>query len=275
MSGTMDFKVEKREAPKKESKYSKEEIDIAFHFAKSIYKEFDRFLKAIVLFGSSVKETHEDASDIDVLLIVDDVSYYMTPEVVETYRIITERLILRISKKLHVTTIKFTTFWEYVRVGDPIGINILRDGVALIDTGFFTPLQMLLYQGRIRPTKEAVLSYQSRVPQTLYNSKWHIMQGTLDLYWASIDAAHAALMKAGEMPPQPSRVADLLDEKLVKARLIDRRCPGIMRNLYDTSKRILHREIKDMKGSEYDRLQKEADFLCEDLRKYIQKKDTN
>jgi predicted nucleotidyltransferase len=271
----MDFKVEKREEPKPASKYSKDEIEVAYHFAKSIYKEFDRFCKAIVLFGSSVQQTHEDTSDIDVLVIVDDVSYFMTPEVVETYRIITERLILKLSKKLHITTIKFTTFWEYIRAGDPIGINILRDGVAMIDTGFFTPLQMLLYQGRIRPTKEAILSYQSRVPQTLYNSKWHIMQGALDLYWAAIDSAHAALMKAGEMPPPPSKVADLLEEKLVKQKLIDRRCPGIMRNLYDTSKRILHRDIKDMKGSEYDKLQKDAEYLCDELRKYIQKKDTN
>lgn len=271
----MEFKVEKKEDPKHESKYTKDEIDIAFQFAKAIWKEFDRFSKAIVLFGSSVQENYEDTSDIDVLIIVDDVSYNLTPEVVETYRIITERLILKISKKLHITTIKFTTFWEYVRVGDPIGMNILRDGVALIDTGFFSPLQMLLYQGRIRPSKEAVIAYHSRVPQTLYNSKWHIMQGTLDLYWAAIDAAHAALMKVGEMPPAPNKVADLLDEKLVKAKLIDKRCPGIMRSLYDTSKRILHRETKEMKGADYDRIQRDAEFFCEELKKYIQKKDSN
>jgi predicted nucleotidyltransferase/uncharacterized protein (UPF0332 family) len=267
----MDFKVQEREKPGQQSKYTKDEIDLAYRFAREIFKEFDRFCKAIVLFGSSVRQAPEDTSDIDVLIIVDDVSYFLSAEVVETYRIITEKLILKISKRLHITTLKFTTFWEYVRIGDPIGINIVRDGVALIDTGFFSPIQMLLYQGRVRPSKEAIIAYHSRVPQTIYNSKWHIMQAALDLYWAAIDACHASLMKAGEMPPTPAAVADLMEEKLVKPRLIDKRTPKIMRMLFDASKKILHRETKEMSGAEYDMLAKEAKFLVDDLKRYLQK----
>jgi len=268
----MEFKVQKKEKPKQPTKYTKSEIDIAFHFAKIIYKEFDRFCKAIVLFGSSVKQTHEATSDIDILVIVDDVSFYMTPEVVETYRIITEKTVAKLSKRLHITTLKFTSFWEFIRVGDPIGINILRDGVALIDTGFFSPLQMLLYQGRIRPTREAVMAYYSRVPQTMHNSKWHVMQGTLDLYWAAIDASHAALMKLGEMPENPGKISALIQEKLVKAKHVHKKCTGIMKELYDTSKKILHRDIKEIKGSEYDRLQKETDFFVGEMKRFMLKK---
>jgi len=109
-----------------------------------------------------------------------------------------------------------TSFWEYIRNGDPIAINILRDGVALIDTGFFEPLQVLLRRGRIRPTQESIWLYFIRAPNTLHNSKWHILQATLDIYWACVDACHAALMKIGETPPTPEHVADLLEDKLVK-----------------------------------------------------------
>ncbi len=268
----MDFKVQKKEAPKKPSSYSKSDIDIAYTFAKAVWKEFDRFCRAIVLFGSSARQTHELANDIDILLIVDDVSFYLTPEVVETYRIIVEKKVAEISKKLHITTLKFTSFWEYIRIGDPIGINMLRDGVALIDTGFFAPLQMLLYQGRIRPTKESIMAYYSRVPQTMHNSKWHIMQGALDLYWSAIDISHASLMKLGEIPPNPAKISELIAEKLVKPGHVNKRCSTIMKDLYGTSKKILHRDIKEMSGKEYDRLQADAGFLVDEMKRFLMKK---
>ncbi len=268
----MEFKVQKKERPKQTTRYTKTEVDIAYSFAKSIYKEFDRFCKAIVLFGSSAKKTASESSDIDILVIVDDVSFQMTPEVVEAYRVITENTVARVSRRLHITTLKFTSFWEFIRVGDPIGINMLREGIALIDTGFFSPLQMLLYQGRIRPTKEAVMAYYSRVPQTMHNSKWHIMQGCLDLYWAAIDAAHASIMKLGEMPENPGRVAELINEKLVVPGHINKRCTRIMQQLYDTSKKILHRDIKEITGTEYDRLQRETKFFVDEIKRFMLKK---
>jgi len=267
----MEFKVQKQKSPAKPQKYSKPEIDTAYKFAKEIWKEFDRFCKAIVLFGSTNTKQHEKGSDIDILLIVDDVTYYMTPEVVEAYRVIVQKTVAKTSIKLHVTTLKFTSFWEYIRIGDPIGINMLRDGVALIDTGFFAPLQLLLHQGRIRPTQEAIVSYSSRVPQTLHNSKWHILQGTLDLYWAAIDAAHAALMKYGEMPPNPGKIAEMVKNKLVKDKLVHRKCAGIMQDLYTTSKKILHRDIKELGGSQYDSLRKDTEFFTKEMKKYLDK----
>ena len=65
-------------------------------------------------------------------------------ELIEGYRIIVENLIEKVSLKLHVTSMTFTSFWEHARVGDPILVNILRDGIALHDRGFFDPLQRIL-----------------------------------------------------------------------------------------------------------------------------------
>ena len=103
--------------------------------------------------------------DIDILIVFDDVSVNLTPEIVSTYRIIIEKVISEVSTRLHVTTIKLTTYWEYVRAGDPIGMNILRDGVALLDTGFFDPLHALLVRGRIRPSPESVWTYLRELPE--------------------------------------------------------------------------------------------------------------
>lgn len=263
----MKFEVEKLPVMNKEL-YGREELDLARQFAKKAYEEFGTFLKSIVLFGSTARKPTEgmakgEKGDIDLLMIIDDLRIPLKGDVVETYRIILQKIISDISPRLHITTLKFTTFWEYARNGDPVAVNILRDGVPLIDVGFFEPLQVLLKKGRIRPTFESIWTYFVRAPATLQNSKWHINQAVLDLYWAVIDAAHAALMKTGEIPPSPSHVADLINDKLVKAKLVDKKHVGIMREFYNVSKGIMHREIKYIPGKEYDRyLKNAADFVA-------------
>lgn len=266
----MKFEVKARVNPNIE-RYPNEDITIARSFAKRLYNEFGPFLKAVVLFGSAARRTAAPRADIDVLIIVDDLAIRMTREVVEAYRLIVEKSIGRVSTKLHVTSLTLTSFWEYVRAGDPVAVNILRDGVALIDTGFFDPLQALLVQGRIRPTHESIWTYFGRAPRTLLNSKWHIMQATLDLYWAVIDAAHAVLMHEGEIPPSPEHVADLLEEKLVKKKLLEKKYIETMRKFYKLMKGITHREIKEVKGDEYDSYLKEAQDFVERMQKYIEK----
>ena len=214
----MEFDIEKRENPNV-NEYSNEEIKIAYSFAKKIHEEFGESVKALVLFGSSAKKKNvTKQSDIDILIVFDDVSMLLTKEIVTAYRVIIEKSVIRTSTRLHVTSIKLTTFWEYIRIGDPIGMNILRDGIALLDTGFFDPLRALLARGRIRPTPESVWTYFSRAPRSLFNSKWHVLQAVLDLYWAVIDASHAALMKQGVVPPSPNHVADVLEKELVEKK---------------------------------------------------------
>ena len=216
--GSMKFVVKQKKLHDNIVNYPNTDVTIAKSFARRLHNEFGDFLKVAVLFGSTARNQAVERSDIDVLIVVDDLSIRMTKEVIEAYKLIVEKTIGKVSTRLHVTSLTLTSFWEYARAGDPVAINILRDGVALIDIGIFEPLQALLIQGRIRPTTESIWSYFGRSPRTLINSQWHIMQATLDLYWAVIDSAHAALMKTGEIPPSPDHVADLLEEKLVKTQ---------------------------------------------------------
>src|SRR3989344_2412738 len=193
----MQFNIEKV-ALQGKKKYSPEATDLARKFTQRIMKEFGTFIRGVVLFGSAARfEDTGKGGDIDILVIIDDVSIVLQGEFVEAYRLIVHKIVGELSPKLHITTLKFTSFWEYVRNADPVAVNMLRDGVALLDTGFFEPMQILLQRGRIRPTVESVWNYFVRAPATLANSRWHIMQAMLDLYWAVIDAAHAGLMRVG------------------------------------------------------------------------------
>lgn len=268
MIHTMKFKIEKNNHPNLKS-YDIEDLKIARTFTKKVYDEFGDYLMGVILFGSTARKTQTEFSDIDILLILDDLSINLSPEVVEAYRIITEKAIIDTSKRLHVVTMRFTAFWEYVRNGDPVGINILRDGLPLVDTGFFNPLQIMLRQGRIRPTLESIYIYLDRAPKTLLNSNWHIMQGVLDLYWAIIDSAHAALMRLGEIPASPEHVADMIEEKMVKPGLIEEKYAKIMRNFYDLQKMITYRRIETIKGVAYDRYRVDAEDFVDRMKKFV------
>ncbi|MBI2545814.1 nucleotidyltransferase domain-containing protein [Candidatus Woesearchaeota archaeon] len=271
----MEFKIEKRDNPNTKS-YSKEDYELARKFGEELKKEVGDFLKAVILFGSAARasaHTQIYERDIDVLVIVNDLTLILNKEVITAYRIIAENAASRVSKRLHITTLRLTAFWEYVRNGDPIVINMLRDGVPLIDEGFFEPIQVLLGQGRIRPSQEAIWTYFARAPMTVNSSKWHVMQGVIDLYWAVIDSSHAALMSLGEIPPTPEHVADLIDEKMVKTKMLDKRYADVMRNFYKISKMIMHREIKEVSGQEYDKYLKEAQAYVGVMQKFIEKRE--
>jgi uncharacterized protein (UPF0332 family)/predicted nucleotidyltransferase len=265
----MEAEIKQKEVDKNKSEYPEEDLDNAYKFSAELSREVGKFIKGVVLFGSRARKKGP-AHDIDILVILDDVTVYWTKEFVQTYRIIIDNLIAKISKKLHITTFKYTSFWEFVRNGDPIAINILRDGVPLIDREFFRPLQLLLFQGRIRPSQEAVWNYYYKSPETLQASKFKMISAVMDLYWAVIDASHAALMRMNEIPPSPGHVAEMVKAKLIDTKLIEKKYADVSKKFYDLSKKIEYREIKEISGSEYDKLYKEAEEYISRMRKFIE-----
>jgi predicted nucleotidyltransferase/uncharacterized protein (UPF0332 family) len=268
----MEFKIRERKHHNIE-KYPKEDFEVAQLFTKRMKKELGDFLKAVILFGSTTRHTKSHfESDIDILIIINDLTIITSSEVVEAYRIITEKTAIRTSRRLHITTLKMSSLWDYVRNGDPIAINMLRDGVPLYDTDFFEPLQILLHQGRVRPSEEAIWTYYARAPATLLNSKWHILQASLDLYWAVIDAAHAVLMHHGQIPPTPAHVADMMDKTLVKKRLVSKKYVATMNFFYDLSRKITHRQLQEISGNEYELYYKRARDFVEAMNGLIRKK---
>ena len=269
----MDFPIEDRKISHLQ-KYPREDIDVVYKFSSEVKKELGSLLKGIILFGSTARhiDTNKKSHDIDILLILDDVTVKFNAELIQTYRIIVEKIVVKTSKKLHITSLRLTNFWEYIRAGDPIAVNMLRDGIAILDTGFFEPLQLLLYQGRIRPSNESIQNYLMMAPQTLQNSKGHILQAVLDLYWAVIDSAHAALMYVGEVPPSPAHAADMVDEKLVKPGLLEKKHLHTIRMFYNLGKSIMHGQLHDMSGDQYDAYYLEAYDFVMAIKKFVNKK---
>jgi len=238
------------------------ERDIAMDFSQKVYEKFSKMIKSIILFGSTVKKTATLGSDIDIIIIVDDASVMFDQELIAWYR---EELgkIIEVNpykKELHINTVRLTTWWDDLIRGDPVVINILRYGEAILDFGgFFNPLKVLLQQGKIKPTPEAIYTCLQRAPQHLARSKQAELSSIEGIYWAMVDAAHALLISAKITPPSPEHVPVLLKENFVDKKLLSFDYISWYRDVYVLHKGILHGDIKDIRGQNIDELQAKAD----------------
>lgn len=268
----MKFQIKYNEKRDTSKNYAEQDLDTARKFSERLYKEFGEFVKAIVLFGSAAKK-EKKASDIDLLVILDDVRVNMNEELTQTYRIILQKVVSDTEpERLHIQTMKFTSFWEYVRAGDPVAINILRYGLALIDTNFFDPLQALLDQGRIRPSEEAIATYFAMAPASMHRAKQHLLSAGVDLYWATIDSAHAVLMYNGNIPPSPDHVAEIMEKTLVKDKRISKKSVDTMRDMYNLFKDITHRKRLELTGKEYDAYKIRVQDFVKEMDEIVKKK---
>jgi len=242
--------------------YADKDIKTAREFVTKLYNEFGDFIKCAVLFGSLSKKESSAESDIDLLVVIDDVLMQVTEELLDTYRIINERIIMDVSPRLHIHTIRLTSYWEFIRNGDPVMINILRDGIALVDSGFFEPFQRMLFQGRIRPSLEAVYNYAEMAPRALFNANLKMLQAIIDLYWAAIDITHAYLMKFGELPSSPRHLPNLMK----KYKAFSKRDIELVEYLYNLTKNIIHRKRNVVSAKEFDKLKKDVEKYYEKIR---------
>jgi len=250
------------------------EVDIATDFATKVYKKFNKLIKSVVLFGSTVKKTKDSGSDIDIIIIIDDCSVKFDQELVAWYRQELAKIISTnpYKKELHINTVKLSTWWQDLLRGDPVVINIIRYGEEILDFGgFFRPLRVLLQEGRIKSTPEAIYTCLQRAPMHLARSKQAELSSIEGIYWAIVDAAHALLIAAKVTPPSPEHIPILLKEHFVDKKLLDIKYVSWYRDVYMLHKGISHGEIRDIKGQNIDDLQEKTEKFIEIIAELIKK----
>jgi len=243
----------------------KTENDIAMDFAIKVSQQFNKIIKSVVLFGSTAKHDQTLGSDIDIVILIDDASIKWDQELIAWYREELEKIIKKNPYKssLHINTVKLSTWWEDLMRGDPLVINILRYGEAMVDMGgFFNPLKSLLIQGKIHSTPEAIYSCLQRAPQHIARSKAAELGAIDGLYWSMVDSAHAALIAAHISPPSPEHIPGFLRETFVTKNKLKIKYVDWMKDLTILHKKISHKEISDLKGVEIDMWQaRSEEFL--------------
>lgn len=250
------------------------EHDIAYDFATKVYEKFNKMIKSIILFGSTAKRISESGSDIDMIIIIDDCTVQWDDELTAWYR---EELGKIISanpyrKSLHINTVRLSTWWNDLLRGDPVVINIIRWGEAILDFGgFFNPLKILLQQGKIKSTPEAIYTALERAPMHMLRSKTSVLNAIEGLYWACVDSAHAALIAAKQLPPSPEQIAEMLKEQFVDKNLLDIKYVVWYRDLYILAHKILHGTVIEIKGKDIDLWQARTDEFVRVMAQLIKK----
>ena len=250
----------------------KGEQDIAYDFAVKAYEKFGKVIKSVILFGSASKAKMKKGSDIDLIIILDDCTIQWDAELIAWYREELGKLIRTNPYRmpLHINSVKLSTWWAEMIRGEPVIINIIRWGQPLIDFGgFFTPLKVLLVQGKLKSTPEAIYVILQRAPLHIARTRASLLNSIEGLYWAMVDASHATLIATKRLPPSPEHIPELLEEVFVKPGILSPKYVSWYRELYKLAHDILHGARSEIKGSEVEEWQKKTDIFVRKMAKLI------
>jgi predicted nucleotidyltransferase len=233
---------------KKKKKTKKEErTESVIKLIKGIDDKYTSAIKSLVLFGSAARGEENENSDIDVLVIVDDTDSVPFERV--------EKSLLRLDKtsdKISLEVIRLVDFWNGVRLGSPVIINMIRDGDPIHDTGMFHPLKRLLEMGAITPSIEMIERYRDRVPKRIERIKGNKMIMVFeDCFYAFVESASVPIILSGLIPPKPEDTSKVLRSIMRKLKI-----KGInIKNLDEIMKlrkKFKYKKIEEVTGIDLD-----------------------
>ena len=250
---TSEEQGQKKLTPQME-KIRKEKLRLAEKFKDEVIKKYGKVVKAVVVFGSLVRGDFHEKSDIDMLVVIDDVMARFSPEQKERFDETIQDLGKHISEDISVQPAwTLSEFWDMARIGHPLLYTIVRDGWALFDTGFFIPVRKLLELGKIPTTLEAVEKFMEAAPQKIQRvESIKLMMVAEDLYYAMLNSSQAVLMYLGENPPTPKETLTAVKEHMVDAKLLEQEYLDSLNKVIEFRKGVEHKDVKNIAGAELD-----------------------
>lgn len=269
-----------KEVSKKIKKFSLEtRLKSAEKFKDKILELFKGYIKAVIVWGSITRGDYTGKSDVDIYIIFDDTKFPLKK--FEDIRSKIDNDIYSaassIDPRLHPQPIlALTEFIKGIRYTHPLFYNIVREGYAIYDTGFFIPMRKLLELGEFPITPEAAHQRIDSVPKRVERVKSvKLYMIAEDMYYAMLDAAQAVLMYIGLGPPVPKLAAKELRENLVKQGLLEEEYAKMIEDITDFRKKVEHKEIKEVSGAEVDEWIKKTERYVERFEKLLKDLELN
>jgi len=267
---------EKKKIGEKLRKFSLEtRLKSSNEFKDKLIGMFKGYIKSVVVWGSITRGDFTGKSDVDIYVIFDDTK--MPLKKFDDIRDKVDRDITKLANdtdpRLHVQpVIALTEFWDGVRGCHPLFYNIVREGYAVYDTGFFIPMRKLLEWGKFPATIEAAEQRISGVPKRIARVKSvKLYMIAEDLYMGMIDAAQAVLMYVGVGPPAPKVVAREMRKHLVDPGILEEKYAKDFEDVLSFRKSVEHKEVKDIKGEELDKWIVRAETFVETMETLLTK----
>ena len=222
-----------------------------------IVKMFKDYIKSVVVWGSITRGDFTGKSDVDVYVIFDDTK--MPLKKFDELRDKIDKDIFRLASetdpRMHVQPVlALTEFWDGIRTCHPLFYNIVREGYALHDTGYFIPMRKLLEWGKFPATTEAAEIRMEGVPKRISRvQSVKLYMIAEDLYYAITDAAQSVLMYVGVGPPAPKVLAREVRKHLVDTKLLEEEWAQLIDDVMSFRKGVEHKEIREITGQELDK----------------------
>ena len=225
-------------------------------FSDKVIKTFKDYVKSVVVWGSITRGDFTGKSDVDLYVIFDDTKMPLKKfdELREKIDKDLYKMASETDPRLHVQPVlALTEFWDGIRTCHPLFYNIVREGYALHDTGFFIPMRKLLEWGKFPATQEAAEMRMEGVPKRISRvQSVKLYMIAEDLYYAITDAAQSVLMYVGVGPPAPKVLAKEVRKHLVETKLLEEEWAKLIEDVMNFRKAVEHKEIKEITGQELD-----------------------
>lgn len=240
-----------------------------------VLKKFEKYVVSYVLGGSLVKGRATEESDIDTFVVIDDtdVTRMTAGELRSRLRSMIwgmseeAAVAAGVKNKLNIQVYILTEMWDSIRNANAVIFTFLRDGVPFYDRGMFQPWKLLLKQGKITPTPEAVDSYIKSGKQMLERTKSKLKEIALeDFFWACLTPSQGVLMLVGIPPTDPKETPEQMKTHFVKTGLLEEKWVKILEEILQLRKDIEHGKIKDVTA-------KQVEETFERAEKYLERLD--
>jgi len=221
--------------------------DIILNFSKDLIEKVDGLVKSIVLFGSYAENKESEKSDIDLLIIVDDIYAKDLNITVPFYFDNLNKLLADEKyKKIHVTTLTLSKFWEMILNGDPLVLDILRKGEPIIDpAGIFGSLKKMLENGLIKTSPEYLEIMKKRAEEGINYVNLMLIKAFESLYNSVVTISQYYLIKNNINIYSPEDILKKFEE-LKRKRKIFSEVYNYYKEVYEYMKKIEHREVKNI-----------------------------
>jgi len=240
-------------------------------------RKFEKYVSSYVIGGSLVRGETKKTSDVDVYIVIDDTDVKRMPRlelkeklrgIIYSYVAEAEEL-AGVKNKLSPQVYLMTDFWESVKDAHPVIFTFIRDGIPLYDRGTFLPWKLLLKMGRIKPSQEAIdmfMSMGDKMSETIKRRLLDIVIG--DIYWGISTPSQALLMLYGLPPPNIYELVKQMREIFVeKEKILESKYADILEEIcIKYYKGYEHGKIKEVSGTEVDKLLKDAESYMKRLK---------
>lgn len=219
-------------------------------FEERVEKELDGDLDAIVIYGSTAREEATPESDIDVLVIGENIEKYKD-------RISDIRYDVDLEYNTFTTPIYLTPkeFDRKLELGEPLIINILRSGKPLYDNGFFSQR----VNSNPKPSREVVEKFYRNGARRLKIAREDLDRDLYDMtvrnsFKAGYLAAESSVMLEGSVPRDKSELINRFQE-LIKLNELDHRADHLDVDRDDVLKalNLAERVVKSAKAKIYEK----------------------